>query len=164
MSDTPEHIYICPACGRRYDEPTACATGHPPTDAIEYDRATVEAADNGDTDAAAAVAKIEADNAGVGAGTVIAEATPGQLTVPPPVPAEPVAPSEPFVPFGGGKAHDSEAHDSEAHDSADDGSGGESPTLGGGPGPTTDPVADAGGKIDDAIALPMEAKSDLAEL
>jgi hypothetical protein len=94
MSDTtlPDKIYVCPACGQRYDEPTMCANGHAPTAAVEYDRALVEAADTGDTDAAAKIAAIELAATGGTAGVVPAEATPpGALTVPPPVPAEPVA-------------------------------------------------------------------------
>ncbi len=94
-NETPEKIYICPACGLRYDVPTSCANGHAPAACVEYDRATVAAADAGNADAIASVAATELAAVGVGAGTVFTEATPhGGLSVPSPVPAEVVPGTE----------------------------------------------------------------------
>lgn len=77
-SDAPAKVYICPACGKRYDEPTTCSDSHPPTECVEYDRATVEAADGGDAAAIESVAQTEAEavGGGAGAGHVDSEASP----------------------------------------------------------------------------------------
>jgi hypothetical protein len=83
-ADTPDKIYVCPACGQRYDEPTVCANDHAPTDAIEYDRATVDAADAGDPTAIATVAAQELAATSGMAGVVPAEATPPGFPAPPP--------------------------------------------------------------------------------
>lgn len=89
-TDAPgEKVYICPACGTRYDAPTMCANGHAPTATVEYDRATIAAADAGDAQAIAAVNET-ALAAGNTAGVVPAEATPAAPEVPAPVAAEAV--------------------------------------------------------------------------
>lgn len=93
-TDPPgDKIYICPACGTRYDEPTTCANGHPATETIEYDRATVEAADGGDAEAVQKIAETSSAAAGPSAGAVQSEAA---VAPPEPVPAaEPSAPAAP---------------------------------------------------------------------
>lgn len=93
-------IFVCPACGTRYDEPTTCSNGHEPTETVEYDRATLEAAAGGDETAQAAIADATAA-AGVGStagvSTASPEAVPPSFDPPAPVAAEPVAetPAEP---------------------------------------------------------------------
>lgn len=85
-TDAPgDKIFVCPACGTRFDEPTECANGHAPTATVEYDRATFEAAAAGDAEAVAAVNEAAAAAAGNTAGVVATEATP------PPVAADPAA-------------------------------------------------------------------------
>lgn len=88
-TDPPgDKIYICPACGTRYDEPTTCSNGHEPTETVEYDRATVEAADAGDADAIASVNEqaVAAGNTTAGVPTQSREAVPDSSTAVPPVP------------------------------------------------------------------------------
>jgi len=88
-TDPPgDKIYVCPACGTRYDEPTTCSNGHAATQTVEYDRATFEAAAAGDADAIASVNETAASAAGPAAGIAPAEATPPGAV---PVPADPVA-------------------------------------------------------------------------
>lgn len=96
--EAPTKVYICPACGWRYDDPTTCANGHAPTETVEYDRATVAAADAGDAQAIAAVNATATAAAGDGmAGVVPAEATPTAPVVPQPVPAAVVPAEAPVV-------------------------------------------------------------------
>lgn len=89
-AETPGAIYICPACGARYDEPTTCTNGHAAAETVEYDRATVEKADAGDADALASVNETAATAAGNMAGAVVSEATPPVVAVDPAA-AAPVA-------------------------------------------------------------------------
>lgn len=37
-------VWICPACGTRYDAPTTCTNQHAPTAALEYDLTAAEVA------------------------------------------------------------------------------------------------------------------------
>lgn len=91
-------IYVCPACGTRYDEPTTCSVnGHAPTATVEYDRATFEAAVAGDADAIASVNETATAAAGNTAGVVAAEATPAAPALPDPQPATPVGPTDTAV-------------------------------------------------------------------
>lgn len=90
-------VFVCPACGAEYGEPTTCANQHPQTETIEHDAATLAAARSGDENAAAKIAAA-ASEAGVGtdAGATGGEATAAEPVVetPPagaPVAAEPVA-------------------------------------------------------------------------
>ena len=110
-TDAPgDKIFVCPACGTRFDEPTECANGHAPTATVEYDRATFEAAAAGDAEAVAAVNEAAAAAAGNTAGVVATEATPPPVAPeavdpaaePAPVP-EPAAPA--MAPELGGVAH-----------------------------------------------------------
>lgn len=98
-TDAPgDKVYICPACGTRYDQPTECANAHPPTETVEYDRATVEAADSGDESAIASVNETAAQAAGTSAGAVQSETAVGDPAPPEPMPAAPAAPAPPAKP------------------------------------------------------------------
>lgn len=85
----PDKVYICPGCGAEYAEPTTCTNQHPPIEAVEYDKATVDAAK-------AAIA--------AGATEVTIPAAPQEEPVAPDAPAEPAAdpapPAEPTAPNG----------------------------------------------------------------
>jgi hypothetical protein len=84
-TDPPgDKIYVCPACGIRYDEPTTCSEGHPPTETVEYDRVMLEAAVAGDAEAQAAIDAQAAEQAGTDAG-----AAGGEMTVAEPSDAAP---------------------------------------------------------------------------
>lgn len=80
-------IYVCPACGTRYDEPTECTNGHAAAQTVEYDRATFEKAAAGDADAIASVNETATAAAGNVAGVVPTEATPAAVAVPVPAAA-----------------------------------------------------------------------------
>jgi hypothetical protein len=130
-TDPPgEKVYICPACGTRYDEPTTCANGHPPAETVEYDRATVAAAESGDEDAQAAIAEQATEQAGTSAGAVAGEATT----------AAPVGPDDP------GPA---------AAPPADDPAG-DAPSSGTPPGGATDQSAQEAGVSGSTEAEPVE--------
>lgn len=99
-ADPPgDTIYICPACGARYDDPGECTNGHGATETVPYVKAEVEAFDQA-AQAAAAAGETSAtswpepaegaavpDNAGADP-HALAQA--GLLTIPEPVPAEQV--------------------------------------------------------------------------
>lgn len=110
-TDAPgDKIFVCPACGTRYDEPTECANGHAPTATVEYDRATFEAAAAGDAEAIASVSETAAAAAGNTAGVVATEATPPAVAADPaavePAPAVDPTPAAPApAPELGGVAH-----------------------------------------------------------
>jgi len=74
-------VWICPACGSRYDEPTVCTNQHPAEAALEYDLAPEDV-----TPAAPAEEPPAEDPA--------AETVPALDTAPPapPAPPEPPAP------------------------------------------------------------------------
>lgn len=58
-TETPGKVWICPACGNRYDAPTTCSNEHPPTVCEEYDLAPGDTAEQA-TDAEAALVEQEA--------------------------------------------------------------------------------------------------------
>lgn len=80
-------VFICPACGTRYDEATVCSNGHEPTETVEYDRATVAAAEAGDEAAIAAVNETAAKSVGTSAGVPTASAEAAPAPVGPTAPA-----------------------------------------------------------------------------
>ena len=69
-------VWICPACGARYSEPTMCTNQHAPTAALEYDLTAEEAAAETAEETAETAAPVE------------------------PAPVETAAPVEPAPPAG----------------------------------------------------------------
>jgi len=61
-------VWICPACGNRYDAPTVCTNQHEPTAALEYDLTPAEVA----AEAAEETAETTADPAQAATTTVTA--------------------------------------------------------------------------------------------
>lgn len=53
-TETPGKVWICPACGNRYDAPTTCSNDHAPVEAQEYDLAPEDATTETTGDTAAA--------------------------------------------------------------------------------------------------------------
>lgn len=111
-ADPPgDTIYICPACGTRYDEPGECVNGHGATETVPYVKAEVQAFDQAQAAAAAATAAGEAPPTDFAwpepAGGAVVPSNAGAdphalseagLSIPPPVPAEQVSTSVPAAP------------------------------------------------------------------
>lgn len=111
-AEAGDTIYVCPACGTRYAEEGECTNGHPAVETVPYVKAEVEAFDQAQAAAAAALAAGETPTtdfawpepaggavvpANAGADPhALAEA--GLLTVPGPVPAVQVTSNVPAAP------------------------------------------------------------------
>jgi hypothetical protein len=113
-------IYVCPACGTRYDEPTECTNGHQATETVPYVRSEVEAFDAASSSEEIGVAANwpePAEGAAVPADAgadpqAVAEAN---ATLAPPTPAEQVPGPVPTVPTEAPVAVEAETSSSAAN-------------------------------------------------